>query len=153
MPEGLDLDSWINEPPSESSDSEDLDMNDIFVRDEKSTEYSGGKRVSIEPTVEELERRREARKVEQENNPHYLKGTSNSNIRNSNSYHDIGNKNGDDFEHIPIAELDIPISLKTSTFSNSKKLWDTEMDGGKKRRKAHSKKKSKKGKNVRLVQL
>ncbi|XP_043286918.1 AP-3 complex subunit delta isoform X1 [Venturia canescens] len=145
VPDGLDLDTWINEPPSESSDSEDLDMNDIFVRDEKSTVYSGGKRVTIEPTVEEIQKRREVRIMEQENNPHYLKGNS-TNRRSSNSYHDIGSKNGDDFENIPIAELDIPISLKTNTFSNSKKLWDAEIESGKKRRKTHSKKKSKKDK-------
>ncbi|XP_034947405.1 AP-3 complex subunit delta-1 [Chelonus insularis] len=137
IPEGLDLDSWINDPPSETSDEEDLDMNDIFIKSDKSVEY-GEKKVSIEPTVEELQRRREARKIEQENNPHYLKTSS---PRSINSYHNssINNKT-DDFDHIPIAELDLPVSLKINSYTNSK-LLDFSMDQKQKRRKNEKKKK------------
>ncbi|XP_012531460.2 AP-3 complex subunit delta-1 [Monomorium pharaonis] len=137
IPENLDLDSWINDPPSESSDSEDLDMNDIFIKSEKPNN-SFSKRDLNEPSLEELERRREARKLEQENNPHYLKGS----FKTSTSYN---NSSGvyEDFENIPVTELDIPISLK---ISNSHRCRD--LDSSHKRHKKHEKKKkSKKNKN------
>ncbi|KAL6448195.1 hypothetical protein ACFW04_000296 [Cataglyphis niger] len=137
IPEDLDLDSWINDPPSESSDSEDLDMNDIFVKAEKPND-SYSKRELSEPSLEELERRREARKLEQENNPHYLKGSFKTSAlyHNSNAY--------EDFENIPVAELDIPISLKIS--NNLHKCRD--IDSSHKRHKKHEKKKkSKQSKN------
>ncbi|KAK0180846.1 hypothetical protein PV327_003184 [Microctonus hyperodae] len=137
IPEGLDLDSWINDPPSESSDDDDLDMNDIFVRSEKSSEL-GDKRVSIEPTVEELEQRRSARKMEQENNPHYLKTTASP--KNTNSYNNSKNIT-DDFEHIPIAELDIPVSLKLSSYSDVKFLNSHVNSENEKGRKTRGKKK------------
>lgn len=106
IPEDLDLDSWINDPPSESSDSEDQDMNDIFVKTEKMND-SYPKREFNEPSAEELQKRREARKLEQQNNPHYLKGT----FKNSTSYHNSSNIY-EEFENIPVTELDIPVSLK-----------------------------------------
>ncbi|XP_011864109.1 PREDICTED: AP-3 complex subunit delta-1 [Vollenhovia emeryi] len=137
IPENLDLDSWINDPPSESSDSEDLDMNDIFIKTEKPTN-SFSKRDLSEPSLEELERRREARKLEQENNPHYLKGS----FKTPTSYHNSSNVY-EDFENIPVAELDIPISLK---ISNSHRCRN--VDSSNKRHKKHEKKKkSKKNKN------
>ncbi|CAL7935163.1 unnamed protein product [Xylocopa violacea] len=106
IPEDLNLDSWINDPPSESSDSEDLDMNDIFVKAEKMNDtYS--KQEFNEPSAEELQKRREARKLEQQNNPHYLKGT----FKNSTSYHNSSSIY-EEFENIPVAELNIPVSLK-----------------------------------------
>ncbi|XP_020292547.1 AP-3 complex subunit delta-1 isoform X2 [Pseudomyrmex gracilis] len=139
IPEDLDLDSWINDPPSESSDSEDLDMNDIFIKTEKPSDlYS--KRDSNEPSTEELERRREARKLEQENNPHYLKGS----FKTTASYHNSSNMY-EDFENIPVAELDIPISLK---ISNSHRCRNRSTDNNHKRHKKHEKKKkSKKNKS------
>lgn len=137
IPEDLDLDSWINDPPSESSDSEDLDMNDIFIKADKPNN-SFSKRDLSEPSLEELERRREARKLEQENNPHYLKGS----FKTSVSYHNSSSAY-EDFENIPVAELDIPISLK---ISNSHRCRD--VDNSHKRHKKHEKKKkSKKNKS------
>lgn len=137
IPENLDLDSWINDPPSESSDSEDLDMNDIFIKTEKSNN-SFSKRDLSEPSLEELERRREARKLEQENNPHYLKGS----FKTPTSYHNSSNVY-EDFDNIPVAELDIPISLK---ISNSHRCRDVD-SSNKKYKKHEKKKKSKKNKN------
>ncbi|XP_076242708.1 adaptor-related protein complex 3, delta 1 subunit-like garnet [Calliopsis andreniformis] len=130
IPEDLDLDSWINDPPSESSDSEDLDMNDIFVKTEKASD-SYSKRHLSEPSPEELEKRREARKQEQENNPHYLKGT----FKNSTSYHNSSNIY-EEFENIPVAELDIPVSLK---ITNNHKRYKGH---GKKKKKSKKNKKS-----------
>lgn len=139
IPEDLDLDSWINDPPSESSDSEDLDMNDIFIKAEKPND-SYSKRNSSEPSLEELERRLEARKLEQENNPHYLKGS----FKIPTSYHNSSNAY-EDFENIPVAELDIPISLK---ISNLHRCRDVSTDNSHKRHKKHDKKKkSKKNKS------
>ncbi|XP_070155327.1 AP-3 complex subunit delta-1 isoform X1 [Polyergus mexicanus] len=138
IPEDLDLDSWINDPPSESSDSEDLDMNDIFVKAEKPND-SYSKRELSEPSLEELERRREARKLEQENNPHYLKGS----FKTSTSYHNSSSAY-EDFENIPVAELDIPISLKIS--NNLHRCRDID-SSHKRHKKYEKKKKSKQSKN------
>lgn len=81
-------------------------MNDIFIKIEKVND-SYSKRELNEPSPEELEKRRKARKLEQQNNPHYLKGT----FKNSTSYHNSSNIY-EEFENIPVAELDIPVSLK-----------------------------------------
>ncbi|XP_076298651.1 adaptor-related protein complex 3, delta 1 subunit-like garnet [Lasioglossum baleicum] len=126
IPEDLDLDSWINDPPSESSDSEDLDMNDIFIKTEKTSD-SYSRREFNEPTAEELQKRREARKLEQQNNPHYLKGS----FKNSTSYHNSSSIY-EEFDNIPVAELDIPVALKVNHH---------------KRYKVHGKKKKKSKKN------
>ncbi|XP_054014848.1 AP-3 complex subunit delta-1 isoform X2 [Hylaeus anthracinus] len=130
IPEDLDLDSWINDPPSESSDSEDLDMNDIFIKTDK-TNDSYSKREFNEPSPEELEKRREARKMEQQNNPHYLKGT----FKNSTSYHNSSNIY-EEFENIPVVELDIPVSLKVINNHKRYKIH------GKKKKKSKKNKKS-----------
>ncbi|CAK9807259.1 AP-3 complex subunit delta-1 [Anthophora plagiata] len=129
IPEDLDLDSWINDPPSESSDSEDLDMNDIFIKTEK-TNDSYSKREFNEPTAEELQKRREARKLEQQNNPHYLKGT----FKNSTSYHNSSNIY-EEFENIPVAELDIPISLKITNNHKRYKIHSKKKKNSKKSKK------------------
>lgn len=144
IPEGLDLDAWINDPPSESSDSEDLDMNDIFVKIEKASD-SYRKQHVVELTPEELQLRRDARKLEQENNPHYLKGSSNS-YKNSSSYHNISNNNEEDFENIPVAELNIPVSLEIPGLTSSKQYlnFNAREDAGDKRHNRRSKKKSSK---------
>ncbi|XP_046474561.1 AP-3 complex subunit delta-1 isoform X1 [Neodiprion pinetum] len=144
IPEGLDLDAWINDPPSESSDSEDLDMNDIFVKTERPSD-SYRKQNVVELTSEELQQRREARKLEQENNPHYLKGSSNT-YKNSSSYHNISNNNEDDFESIPVAELNIPVALEVPGLANSNKYLNISFgeDDGDKRHKRRGKKKSSK---------
>ncbi|XP_015183103.1 PREDICTED: AP-3 complex subunit delta-1 isoform X2 [Polistes dominula] len=138
IPDDLDLDSWINDPPSESSDSEDMDMNEIFVKSEKSNN-SFMKRETNEPTVEELQKRREARKLEQQNNPHYLKGS----FKNSASYHNSTSLY-EDFENIPVAELDIPVSLKISNYSDTSKYHNINVDNNHKRHKKHGKKKKSK---------
>lgn len=120
-----------------------MDMNEIFVKSEKSNN-SFMKRETNEPTVEELQKRREARKLEQQNNPHYLKGS----FKNSTSYHNSTNFY-EDFENIPVTELDIPVSLKISNYSNSNKYHNMSVDNNYKRHKKHGKKKkSKKSKHL-----
>ena len=83
-------------------------MNDIFIKTEKVND-SYSKQEFNEPSAEELQKRREARKLEQQNNPHYLKGT----FKNSTSYHNSSNIY-EEFENIPVTELDIPVSLKVT---------------------------------------
>lgn len=141
IPPGLDLDAWINDPPSDNSDSEDPDMNEIFVKADKSDNFS--RQDSYELSNEELQKRREARKLEQENNPHYLKVSSNKNS----SYHN-SNNNGENFDNIPVAELDIPVSLKITDFRNSKKYLNIDEFNKKKHRKLDKKKRSKKNKGI-----
>lgn len=141
IPEDLDLDSWINDPPSESSDSDDVDMNDIFVKSEKNND-GYDKRTAYEPSAEELETRREARKLEQQNNPHYLKMSATP--QKKITIYDVDND--DDYENIPIAELNIPVSLKVSDSIYSNKYIDMNKSERRRRKKMVKKKKSKKSK-------
>ena len=149
IPEDLDLDSWINDPPSESSDSEDMDMNDIFVKSEKVGD-SYNKRQSYEPTAEELEIRREARKLEQQNNPHYLKNSTSSHKKIT-----FSGNNAEDYDNIPIAELDIPTSLKVSDSIHSNKFFNLNRseDMAKKRHKKTGKKKKSKKSNYFILSV
>ncbi|OQR74719.1 AP-3 complex subunit delta-1 isoform X2-like [Tropilaelaps mercedesae] len=76
LPEGLDLESWINEPPSDSdSDHETAGGMEIFFRTEKATI---AEEVRYEPDEEEMVKRRKARQSEQADNPHYLKSNTKS---------------------------------------------------------------------------
>lgn len=122
VPDGLDLDAWIHEPLEESeSDSDNIYDDHLFVKLDK-TEYKNEKHV--EPTEEELQKSREARKLEQMNNPHYLKGTTKK--------HDYEN-----VESIPISELDIPIQLvTTSSHKRSDKYLTSDKKKKKKKKKA-----------------
>nr|CAD7586612.1 unnamed protein product [Timema genevievae] len=109
VPEGLDLDVWINDPPSESSEDEDqkisVGANDIFVKSDKDSYYNSNNHKKTELTEEEMEILREARKQERANNPHYLKSYQHSNNRtNSLSL--------DDYTEIPVAEIELPVSLQ-----------------------------------------
>ena len=75
LPEGLDLDVWINEPiksESESSGDELVD-NDVFVKS-SGTDFSSPKhKHSVEPSPKEIQRNREARLLQQQQDPNYLK--------------------------------------------------------------------------------
>uniref|UniRef100_A0AAR2LGJ2 AP-3 complex subunit delta domain-containing protein n=1 Tax=Pygocentrus nattereri TaxID=42514 RepID=A0AAR2LGJ2_PYGNA len=73
VPEGLDLDAWINEPPSES-ESEDEKPKAVFAKEE--TKHSRPRHTEVDE--KELARRREARKQEQANNPFYIKSSPSS---------------------------------------------------------------------------
>lgn len=103
VPDGLDLDQWINSPPSESSDEEEENVTEIFIRTDRNVGM--GMQTSerkYEPTTEELDNMREARKQEQASNPHYLKATPRA--RSSN-----GHVQG--VEDIPVAEIDLSVPL------------------------------------------
>ncbi|CAG2053190.1 unnamed protein product [Timema podura] len=114
VPEGLDLDVWINDPPSESSEDEDqkisVGANDIFVKSDKDSYYNSNNHKKTELTEEEMEILREARKQERANNPHYLKSYQHSNNR-TNSL--MSNSHSlDDYTEIPVAEIELPVSLQ-----------------------------------------
>lgn len=113
LPDGLDLDEWINAPPPEdvaSSSSSDHDKDELFVSSSQGGsglgDGGGGgngsgakRRQSLELTPEQLERQRTARLMEQSNNPHYLKSTpsATSTSANADQY--------DNIDDIPITEL------------------------------------------------
>jgi len=108
IPEGLDLDKWINEPLSDE-ESEDEDFKNTYFADSKSGGPLGGttqkKESSHEPTEDELEKAREIRRMFQESNPHYLKGS----LANK----EDGTTNGQvSVDDIPVKELDLSVSLK-----------------------------------------
>ena len=54
----MDLDEWINDPPSESEDDdEDIFKSDIFVKNQNSaTNHRNEKVPAYEPTEEELQK-------------------------------------------------------------------------------------------------
>ncbi|XP_006869041.1 PREDICTED: AP-3 complex subunit delta-1 isoform X1 [Chrysochloris asiatica] len=98
VPEGLDLDAWINEPPSDS-ESEDEAPKAIFHEDEQKPTRPRQPEVD----EEELARRREARKQEQANNPFYIKSSPSPQKR----YQDAPG-----VEHIPVVQIDLSVPLK-----------------------------------------
>ena len=109
IPEGLDLDEWINPPPpvedrDSESDVSDNDKDELFVKESERSHHHKRK-VSEELSPEEIAKRKEARKLEQLHNPHYLKGSENNN-GNKSEYTNVDN--------IPIAELalEIPIEIQ-----------------------------------------
>ncbi|XP_064555631.1 AP-3 complex subunit delta [Drosophila montana] len=164
LPDGLDLDEWINAPPPEdaSSSSSEHDKDELFVssaHDGTGVGHSDVKRrKSLELTPEQLERQRMARLIEQSNNPHYLKSAPNSSsaaIGNSSN-----NSNADQYDNIddiPVTELPLDIegvaALRVGITKRSDKYLKEQQaaaaahsskDGKKKHKKS---KKSKKSKN------
>lgn len=125
LPDGLDLDEWINAPPPDdaSSTSSEHDKDDLFVSaahdgndvtgggGDGNGSHSGGKRrKSLELTPEQLERQRMARLIEQSNNPHYLKSTPNSaSAAIGNSSNNSNADQYDNIDDIPITELPLDI--------------------------------------------
>ena len=94
VPEGLDLDQWINEPPKEeedeSSEEESESDKEVFVKSNNSKKKkkkekkkkkhkttspldNNSNASNNEPTEAELKKSREARLLEQSMNPNYLK--------------------------------------------------------------------------------
>lgn len=104
LPDGLDLDVWINPPPAESSSSSEDEQTDLFVANDH-VEHEKS-RTTIELTEEERDQMREARRIEQSHNPNYLKSS------NKKVPHKPRKPHRDDCEDIPIAELDIDVALQ-----------------------------------------
>lgn len=104
LPEGLDLDQWINDPPSESSSEEEENTTEIFIKSDKSAAVSRFSEKKYEPSKEELESMREARRQEQASNPHYLKAMPKSRSTN-------GHLQGATMDDIPVTEIDLSVPL------------------------------------------
>lgn len=136
VPDGLDLDSWINEPPSDSSPEEEYG-GDIFIKTDHRIMVQQNITKRYEPSEEELEKRREARKMEQANNPHYLK----SNAKNS-----IEPGTVDD---IPVAQIDLSVPLHIpGLISSDKYLQNNKSNGSKKHRKVKRRKRGRREKDL-----
>ncbi|RZB38732.1 Adaptin N and/or BLVR domain containing protein [Asbolus verrucosus] len=128
LPDGLDLDVWINEPPQDSdSESENEVTDNLFVKSDR-LDYGRSERYQPEPTEEELRRSREARKYEQQNNPHYLKGSEGEKVAI-----------GDSVDNIPVAEIDLNVPLKVVGQKRSDKYLN--MNASRKKTKKKNKKK------------
>ncbi|XP_017030257.1 AP-3 complex subunit delta [Drosophila kikkawai] len=163
LPDGLDLDEWINPPPPEdaaSSSSSEHDKDELFVSAGTGVDGSSGgggsgggkRRQSLELTPEQLERQRMARLLEQSSNPHYLKSTptASGSAANADQY--------DNIDDIPITELPLDmegvaalrvgITKRSDKYLQEQQQQASAQGGGKDGKKKHKKgKKSKKSKN------
>uniref|UniRef100_A0A803W6B3 AP-3 complex subunit delta-1 n=1 Tax=Ficedula albicollis TaxID=59894 RepID=A0A803W6B3_FICAL len=135
VPEGLDLDAWINEPPSDS-ESEDEKPKTIFHEEEQ--RHSRHRQPEIDE--EELARRREARKQEQANNPFYIKSSPSPQKR----YQDTPG-----VEHIPVVQIDLSVPLKVPGMPMSDQYVKLEEERRHKQKLEKDKKKKKQKKEKR----
>uniref|UniRef100_A0A672IJR5 AP-3 complex subunit delta-1 n=1 Tax=Salarias fasciatus TaxID=181472 RepID=A0A672IJR5_SALFA len=135
VPEGLDLDAWINEPPSES-ESEDEQPKAIFAKEEP--KHSRPRHTEVDE--KELARRREARKQEQANNPFYIKASPSS----QKVYQDTPG-----VEHIPVVQIDLSVPLKVPGLPMSDQYVKLEEERRQKERAEKKKKEKKKRKEKR----
>lgn len=130
LPDGLDLDEWINPPPEEDSDESSQDeKEELFVSASAQLDEGAGKRrLSEELTPEQIERQRMQRMIEQSNNPHYLKSTPSTpdvgssharSLSSNNSQHNADQY--DNIDDIPITELSLDIPLKVGGIIKIKK--------------------------------
>ncbi|XP_055584714.1 AP-3 complex subunit delta [Uranotaenia lowii] len=122
LPEGLDLDEWINSPPTESSDSSEDEKFSLFggsgTLEERETNGEHRTYRKVEHTAEELEKIREARILEQTNNPNYLKPTKKK------SSTDFSAGTADNYEDIPIAEIALDVPLQIHSKRSDKYLME-----------------------------
>lgn len=135
VPEGLDLDAWINEPPSES-ESEDEQPKAIFTKEEP--KHSRSRHTEVDE--KELARRREARKQEQANNPFYIKASPSS----QKVYQEAPG-----VEHIPVVQIDLSVPLKVPGLPMSDQYVKLEEERRQKERAEKKKKEKKKRKEKR----
>jgi AP-3 complex subunit delta-1 len=108
IPAGLDLDTYINSPPDESSESsQDEDM-PIFV-DPGTGTTTKHKPYKHELSENEIVKLRENRIIEQSNNPNYLKPVSKKHSKHVN----------ENIEDIPVAEIMdvVPLKISSSEYS------------------------------------
>uniref|UniRef100_A0A8D3A9H8 AP-3 complex subunit delta-1 n=1 Tax=Scophthalmus maximus TaxID=52904 RepID=A0A8D3A9H8_SCOMX len=132
VPEGLDLDAWINEPPSES-ESEDEQPKAIFTKEEH--KHSRPRHTEVDE--KELAKRREARKQEQANNPFYIKASPSS----QKVYQESTG-----VEHIPVVQIDLSVPLKVPGLPMSDQYVKLEEERRQKQRVEKKKKEKKKRK-------
>ncbi|XP_058445422.1 AP-3 complex subunit delta isoform X2 [Malaya genurostris] len=117
LPDGLDLDAWINTPPQVSSESSDDEKFTLFGQNDDEPDEPNGDHKNyrkIEHSQEELDRIREARLLEQTNNPNYLKPVKKI---DSGDYQNAT----EPLEDIPIAEIALEVPLKIHSTKRSDK--------------------------------
>lgn len=153
LPDGLDLDQWINDPPSASSSDEEENTTEIFIKSERSATMSHFSEKKYEPSKEELENMREARRQEQASNPHYLKAMPKSRSAN-------GHLQGPAMDDIPVTEIDLSVPLHIPGLISSDKYLNASRkeqdmadggDGGKKKKKKLKKSKDRRKKLPQLA--
>ncbi|XP_064185903.1 AP-3 complex subunit delta-1 [Anguilla rostrata] len=136
VPEGLDLDAWINEPPSES-ESEDEKPRAVFTEEEP--RHTRTRHTEVDE--KELARRREVRKQEQASNPFYIKASPTS---------QKGYQDAPGVDHIPVVQIDLSVPLKVPGMSTSDQYVKMEeerwqKDKAEKKKKEKKKKREKRG--------
>eukprot|EP00062_Callorhinchus_milii_P013505 gi/632961682/ref/XP_007896896.1/ PREDICTED: AP-3 complex subunit delta-1 [Callorhinchus milii] len=133
LPDGLDLDVWINRPPAEISSDDEKPKKTIF-HDE---EHRHVKPRQPEMDEDELARRREVRKQEQANNPFYIKSSPSP----QKSYQDASG-----VEHIPVVQIDLSVPLRVPGMPLSDQYLKLEEERQQKIDREKRKKKQKKDK-------
>ncbi|XP_077981677.1 AP-3 complex subunit delta-1-like isoform X2 [Glandiceps talaboti] len=133
VPEGLDLDQWINDPPSESEEENHAEASFVTMGSVHGYTHQQSTVKYEEIDEDELERRREARRLEQKDNPYILAV-------------DPKKKHKDDLrmQDIPITPVDLTIPLYVPGMMVTDKYLKDES-----RRLKRKKKKKKKGKKGR----
>ncbi|KAF6201155.1 hypothetical protein GE061_005602 [Apolygus lucorum] len=127
VPDGLDLDAWINDPPSSSSSSEDEFETNNKLGDIFGPEKTNEEKVP-ELTTEDMEKMREARRQEQAMNPNYLKSSSKED------------------KNVPVAPIDLTVPLIIPGLASSDKYLPKDKSIHDKKKK--KKRKDKKGKGT-----
>lgn len=105
----------------------------------------GSRKDSFEPTPEEMEKIREARKMLQAHNPNYLKSTSSSKNGEMKDY--------DNIDEIPIAELNLDVPLKIHSKTKRSEKYLEEKRKTKDREDKHSKKSKRKSKKSKKPEI
>ena len=143
LPDGLDLDAWINSPPSESEPDEDDNFlsTNLFIKTEESSIVAD----NCGPSDKDLQQKRIDRKREQANNPYYMKVSSNKSSGQSSPKTGMA-----DISDIPVEsiELDVPLNIPGMTSWSKYEVVGSSRSGKKK----HRVKKSKKGKRKGAVE-
>ncbi|XP_058871073.1 AP-3 complex subunit delta-1-like isoform X3 [Acipenser ruthenus] len=130
IPDGLDLDSWINKPLREI-ESEDEKPRAIFHEEEP--QHSRPRLPEIDE--KELAKRREVRKQEQASNPFYIKSSPSP----QKCYQETAN-----VDHIPVVQIDLTVPLKVPGMPMSDQYVKLEEDRRQKQKQDKKKDKKKK---------
>ncbi|XP_069784838.1 AP-3 complex subunit delta-1 isoform X2 [Narcine bancroftii] len=133
LPDGLDLDAWINNAPSESSSDDENTKKTIFHEEEQ--RHSRHRQPEMDE--DELARRREVRKQEQANNPFYIKSSPSP----QKNYQDATG-----VEHIPVVQIDLTVPLKVPGMPMSDQYLKLEEERRQLQKRDREKKKKKKQK-------
>uniref|UniRef100_F6T2R5 AP-3 complex subunit delta domain-containing protein n=1 Tax=Ciona intestinalis TaxID=7719 RepID=F6T2R5_CIOIN len=140
VPEGLDLDAWINDPPSSSEDEDAKEEQKMEYERSYNDFYSPTSEKRREYSQEELNKLREERMVEQANNPNYLMSKKAEGYMNPDEESEAGSIN-----------LDISVPLHVPGLPSSDRYFKMEQDRRRRQRaeRVVKKKKAKRGKHGR----